>query len=651
MKFDDSKKDYLEAYDTANSGWSMWLPEATSDLEFYANAQWNGEDLKVLKELNRTAVTLNKVKRTVNLISGIEIRDRHILKIGPTGFDDDQSCSQMTELVMNAMTCGDGYDILSDCFKWGALCTGANLIEPYLDREGYIKFARRAHNSFLLDPAFTKKDLSDCRYILGGQYLSDGLILEFIPELTKKSLEEIPKGSSLRWNYLSRNHKRKLRMVEEFWRRDSKTIPMIIDRMTGKQHEFDDFATKLGGDKKYANYVVGNDISANGSPRWSKFNATKRMVTLTVFVDGEPVAEQENPSQIDDFNQTLVSGDFIPELERDDLKLQGIVRTLRDIQNVKNKRISQMIDIVEAQLTVWRKAKAGSLVDDRDAYGSGQGNVVWMKEESDMNDFQQLPGVGIPAGVFGLFETLEKEEIQIAGLNESIFGTEQSEVSGVLEKQRTGAALTGQQGLFQSFRGSKRELGRKLVKIIQKNYSDQKIQRITNKPPAQDLRVPDFTKYDCVPTEGLLTDSQRQLYYLELRGLKREDPSIPIPWSEILAAAPMQNKDRLLESIKKQEQQEQQQQEQEQKEKQQLERLREAKIQADLGRGVERQTQAVENRTTAQLNRAKLMTEIQDLQNRGQLEQVDRLLERMRLEIEMEKAMTERMKANSTGDK
>ena len=54
----------------------------------------------------------------------------------------------------------------------GPLTSGLNMIEPYFDFDSNLRFKRLPFNKFLLDPTFTERDLSDCRYIIRGEPIS-----------------------------------------------------------------------------------------------------------------------------------------------------------------------------------------------------------------------------------------------------------------------------------------------------------------------------------------------------------------------------------------------------------------------------------------------------------------------------------------------
>ena len=61
----------------------------------------------------------------------------------------------------------------------------------------------------------------------------------------------------------------------------------------------------------------------------------------------------------------------------------------------------------------------------------------------------------------------------------------------------------------------------KAVKMIQANYTPEKIRLITKKDPTPEFYSGSFSRYDIVVAEGILTDTQRQTQFAQLVALKQ----------------------------------------------------------------------------------------------------------------------------------
>lgn len=624
---ESQKSDYKDLYQDFYSAWSGFLREGNLDLEMHLGAHFTEKQYKQAELTGRTLIPFNKTARQVELISGYEIRNRHILKIGPVGKNDDEACRQHTALVMQQM-CATGYDTLSDAFKWGSLVSGSNLFEMYLDREGTVRFTRRPHNTFLLDPSFTLATLENCRNILTGQWLHEEEVKLLLPADADKIDKIKPTKSQGRWTDYSRfNRKDYIRLYEEWWSLETKFEDFVISRVTGDEIPFKQFAKhpQIGGASNASDIII-NMKMPNGMPLWSKYKKPTKKVKLVVFVDGEPVWDGDNPTGLDEYNFVWLGGEWAPECDRDELKLRSLTRKLRMPQCARDRRLNQAIDIIESQIMSGTVEKEGAIQNREELYKSGQGKHIVVDKDfagNILEAVQPFQGRDVPPGVFNLIEILDREETETTGLNEEIFGSDDKDVPGVLARFRTGQALTGQQGLFQGFRRAKWQVGIKLVKLNQKFMNPQRIMRALSEWPAQDFYVPDFTKFDCTPVEGLLTDTQRQLWYLELKQLNQEFPGI-IPPSYIFENAPIQNPRELVERIKQQEQQQMQMTLLQLQTKQAVDQLMQSEAQWNIAKT---QSEVV----GAGLEQAKTMTEIQKLRAAPQLEVIDRYLKLMEL--------------------
>jgi hypothetical protein len=359
---------------------------------------------------------------------------------------------------------------------------------------------------------------------------------------------------------------------------------------------------------------------------------------LTLFVDGEPVWDDDQPlmqsatEHFDEYPFVWLHGEWMPECDRDDLKLQSFTRGLRSTTRARNRRINQMLDIVETRIQNLRLVRMGSLVDKEAAYSSGQAEPVFIKEKAPgplTDHFVQLPSPDLPPGLFQLCELLEQEETQAKGLNEEIFGSDDKEnVPGVLARFRTGQALTGQQGIFDSYRQAKRQIGRKAVKLNQGQIDEQRASRILGEAPDPEFYQADFAKYDCTPVEAMLTEDQQVAAVRELVGLIQVVPKLAdlIPASFWITMSPVSYKKELLQTLQANEQQAQQAAQYQ---------MQNQKIMNDL---IASQTQvgiakAQAEVSGARLDAAKTMTEIQALQQQPSMDKLDRVIKLIDLSI------------------
>jgi hypothetical protein len=86
--------------------------------------------------------------------------------------------------------------------------------------------------------------------------------------------------------------------------------------------------------------------------------------------------------------------------------------------------------------------------------------------------------------------------------------------------------------------------------IIRNNWDAEQIQKITNREPSPRFFEPDLQLYDLTVTEGVLTDSQKQMNHMQLIGMKRA--GIAIPDAAIIQSSNLENKEELSKIVEQQ---------------------------------------------------------------------------------------------------
>ena len=167
---------------------------------------------------------------------------------------------------------------------------------------------------------------------------------------------------------------------------------------------------------------------------------------------------------------------------------------------------------------------------------------------------------------------------------------------------RQGAGLTTLQILFDNLDYAQKLLGHLMLDLIQTNFMPGKVKKILeSEEPSPQFYNKAFGKYGCTIEEGLNTTTQKQMQFAQLLQLKQA--GVPVPDQNLLEAATIQDKKKLLDSIAQSQQQvAQSQQQQQQLQAQQLQaqtELTHARAEADRGLGLERISRVKENQALA----------------------------------------------------
>lgn len=624
----DIIKDFGESYERAYQLWNTYYAEAYKDLSYYLGNQWSLEELSYLNNQRRSSFTYNKIRRVINMVQGYQRKNRLATIISPVEDASQDTAEIFTDVMQNIMNSADGYEAISDAFK-GALTTGMSFLSPYIDyREdpvsGDIKFHRDDWNAVIMDPFFTKKDLSDCSFIARRKFLSRTEVISLLPD-KKDVIMALPWGSrDDKFTYMPYARQwgmQKLLNYTEYWRTKWDMKEVLVDMVTGETKEWD-------GDKARLELYrqIYPDIEIIRKP--------VKSVELGIIVEGQLLYYGKDPFGLDDYPFVPFMAIFEPSYDLFTWKVQSLVRIIRDPQTELNKRRSKMVDMYDSQLNTGWIAKTNSVSNPTSLYKSGQGQVIFLKPEAQMTDVQRLNAPDIPPGMFQLEAEFEKDIMEIAGVNSELFGmadNDKIETAGILSKMRQSAGLVNLQDLFDGLRESQKLLGRKVLKLIQKNYTPEKIKLITKKEPTPEFYSQLYSKYDVVVEEGILTDTQRQSQFVQLAALKTMGVLPPEGDALLIKNSNLHDKKQLEELMQKKAQEQMQlQQMQLQMQMQQqavvthaanskaesdqaLASERIAKIELDKALNAERLARAEEDRTAGVLNLIKAVKELESI--------------------------------------
>ncbi len=303
----------------------------------------------------------------------------------------------------------------------------------------------------------------------------------------------------------------KLLNYTEYWRQKWEIKDVLVDMVTGETREWD-------GDKKRL------ALYKETYPQIEVMKKPVKSVELGIIVEGELLYYGKDPFGLSDYPFVPFMAIWEPSYDLFTWKCQSLVRLLRDPQTEINKRRSKMVDLLDSQLNSGWIAKTNSVSNPTSLYKSGQGQVIFLKPEAQMTDIQRLQSPGIDPSMFQLEAEFEKDLFEILGMSPENVGmaeNEKIETAGILAKARQAAGWVPMQDIFDGLRESQKLLTRKVLKLIQINYTTEKIKLITKKEPTPEFYSKMFSQYDVSVEEGVLTDTQKQTQFMQLVALKQ----------------------------------------------------------------------------------------------------------------------------------
>lgn len=618
---------FYDAYRT----WGVFYAAAYRDLRMYAGDQWTNLEKVKLERQNRMVLQLNKIRRVVNLYSGYERENRTQTVTAPVEGSDEITADLFSNVMYYVYDKGNADYIISEAFEH-SLKTGLAIVGIYMDYSkdkvnGDIRFYWKPFNALMLDPYFTKRDLSDCDQASTRDLISKEQVKALLPWVSPEEIDMIPTGiRDNKYQYLgiyrqynSTYIAKNLVTYDQYWRRYNKYQKYLVDEETGVSEEWN--GTKE--EERELKRTLAH------TPQVKLITSSKRSIELNIIVGGKLLYSGPDPTGLDTFPFVPILLYHEPLIDTYELKIQGLVRSIVDAQRQYNRRHSQIIDLMESIINTGWITKNGAVLDPTMLLQAGQGRQIVVNDGYDVNaDVREISPPNIPPGYLQYQDIIDKNIMEIPGASDELLGlssTGDSQVSGKLAEVRSSNGLKGNRGIFDNLEQSKKYIGMIVLECIQKNYQPGKIQRITGREPTEEFFSGQFSEYDCAIKQAVKTSTQREAYYYQL--LQLVALGAPIPWEDIMEAAPLQGKTELIEKMAQAAEQAQMQQ-QKMQEAEQIQKAlemsqidqntalaeeRRARVLADIGLARERISEGEQNYAKALLDNAKTVKEIQDL--------------------------------------
>ena len=594
---------YAESITINQSFWG----EADTDHRFEAGDQTLWNDLYGNLPANRRRqFNFNRIKRIINMISGHQRRNRKSTIVIPFENGDQETADQFTKVMMWVDRQASMSETISEAFH-GSLIAGMNLLQVWVDYRsdpisGNIRVDNCSYNSFLIDPYFRKQDLSDCNSIWKRTFLTKREIISLLPSKADEIIGMVGgdngTGRDAKFQFMPESYNygmKNLMTYDEFYYRDYRTQKMLVDSKTGECTEW------KSEDKE------GLRAFLQQYPEITVVESEIPTVRLAIVVQGKVQFDGPQPNGLDKYPFVPVFSYYEPSMPYFPWRIQGVVRGLRDPQFLYNRRKIIELDILESQITSGFIYKENALVNPKDVFLSGQGRGLALKEEAQMTDVQQIIAPQIPPSMIELSKIMGQEISEISGVNEELLGSAMDDKAGILSMLRQGAGLTTLQGLFDNLDHAQKLLGSLIIDLVQTNFTPGKVQNILEgEKPADLFYNKSFGKYHAAVEEGFNTTTQKQMQFAQM--LQLHEAGVPITPEDLLEAATLQNKNKIVENMQKRMQEQAQAQQAQSQAQIQLQaaqtELAQARSIADRGLGLERVSRVEENKALAIERRA-----------------------------------------------
>jgi len=521
---------------------------------YYQGDQWDEEDQAMLEQEGRPALTINTILPTVNTILGEQSNRRADIKFKPRRGGSEEVAHTLNKLYMQISDNNKLDWVEQQVFSDGLIMDGRGFFDVRMDFsdhvEGEIRITAEDPLDILIDPDAKDADPKTWGEIFKTKWMT----LDEIEELYGKSKAE-----------------RLLFVAENGMSFGPDSVEYQETRFGDTDNNDDHFGAGVPGDDEYRNvkslrvverqhkklvrctfFVDPNTGDQRPAPSaWSEGKVKKfakkyeleliskalRKVRWTVTCDQVVLHDDWSP-----YNQFTVVP-FFCYFRRG--RPFGVVRNLLSPQEQLNKIASQELHIVNTTANSGWMVESGSLVgmtaDDLEEHGAETGLVLEYARGT--NAPQKIQANQIPTGLDRIAQKAAANIKTISGVNDSMLGTDSSEVSGIAiqAKQNRGAVMI--QVPLDNLRKSRQYLAEKVLNLVQTFYTEERVIQVTNEDdplkPREEMVINGQTpegevinnlmlgEYDVVVATAPARDSFDEVQFAEAINLRQAGVAIP----------------------------------------------------------------------------------------------------------------------------
>jgi hypothetical protein len=523
----------------------QWRDFAEVWYDLVANKQWTTEEKAALEEKKRIPVQFNRVASVVNAICGSEVSNRQEVKYLPRTIGDVNTNDILNAAAQWARDETNAEDEESDAFRDLVIC-GYGWTETYMSYDenvdGKVCVFRRNPLTMRYDPDARRRNIADATWVQADEYLTEEKI---VSRWGQKKFDEIgmmkdppvgetkPHDASRAWEYVNdqsgRHAKEGLYTVIHHCWYETKKMYRALDTITQKLVEIEP--------DRY------NEVKK--LPEFANVKAVKfdKRVYKQAFICGNVVLEEGDAPCQCSFPYEAMTG----YRNQTDGWFYGIVWPMQDPQKFANKFLSQLMHIFSSN------AKGGLMYESGAIDNPRKFEQDWAKADSlvkvsdgaiSQNRIKEKPLPPYPTHAENLLNFCVSSLPMTSGVNVELLGLANRQQAGVLESQRTKAALTILATMFDALRLYRKRQGKMMAYYIIEYLSDGRLIRITGNTGDMQyiplMKTREFIEYDVVVDEAVNSRDVKERTWAVMAQLLPmiKGMGIPIP-PQILDYSPL----------------------------------------------------------------------------------------------------------------
>ena len=388
---DESIQVYVGWFEDSETNTQDERRDAERDRDYYDNIQWTAEEIDALNKRKQPVITINRIKRKVDFLRGVESQQRTDPKAFPRNPQDEASAHAATD-ALRYVADANQYDVTRSKVWEELLIEGIGGVEVIAEQKGGdvdIVIRRIPWDRYFRDPHSRMADFSDARYHGLVVWMDREEALEYWPDadsILDSTLNDTSQSDTYddkpRWQIWADRKRKRVRIVQ-IWVREGKGW-------------------------KYCIFCKGGKLEGGPSPyRDEDGNGECPLVMQSSYVNRQ--------------NQRY-----------------GVVREMIGPQDEINKRRSKALHLISTRQTFGTRSAVTDVDAAKKEMAKPDGHLEIESGEFG-KDFGVLPTGDMAAAQFQLLQEA-KAEIDMMGPNASMQGKSTADQSGraIIAQQQGG---------------------------------------------------------------------------------------------------------------------------------------------------------------------------------------------------------------------
>ena len=477
-------------FQAAVDGGRKWREEAKEDYEFVAGKQWSDEDIAAFQEDGRPAITINKIKPLLNILSGYQRLNRLDIEFLARTSDDVELCQVrrgITKYVMDRCNYDETESFaFMDCAIGGLGWFGTRYEFDQEIQDGEAVIERVDPFSMYVDPEAHEPDFSDAKFLIRAKWVAKDELKQVYPEHAEEIENNCAVYDSAETDKEERvdidplyysSELQKVRLVECWYK--ERTVVTVFFTADGQQLPQEQVTPEMIN----AGLIAGSrDIPRNE-------------VKLCVFFDHTLLEEMVSPYQHGEFP-------YIPMIYHHygvgDVPA-GFVRDLKDPQREINKRRIQELHLLNTSANGGGWIEEGAMTPEQEEEFKRLNNVPGHFSKvtpGGLDRIREREPKNPPMAIIQAEQQATEDLKTISGINESLLGVEvPSHASGRAIELRQKQAVTHIAVIFDALRRAKKRIANLLwgrrghAGVIPQFYTAEKVFRVEGENGQQFIKI------------------------------------------------------------------------------------------------------------------------------------------------------------------